>query len=234
VDESRHGTAEFWAGPDRLLIDFDSAGVMVNDVEVPLTPTQYRILACLARHAGRVVSVEDLTAEVWGEWYGSGDHVFVYIHHIRDRLGPCGRLIRTRRTMGYLLQGDPLPEGEPGGAMPRLDGRRLDGRRLDGRGTYLLSFDLDSLLLAIEPNGEFLGWEASQILGTRFAIEGIDVEAISRLAQSLVESGDGIFTGPNSIGHADGRRIGVTATVRITLTDGVRTGYAIEVSVDGD
>ena len=65
--------------------------------------------------------MEDLIREVWGEWYGSHDHVFVYIHHIRERLGPCGRLVQTRRTMGYILRGDPPP-----------DGRVVDGRPLDG------------------------------------------------------------------------------------------------------
>ena len=223
MDASRGDFAEFWTGSDRLLIDFDSAGVMVNDQEVALTPTQYRILACLARRAGQVVSVEELTADVWGEWYGSADHVFVYIHHIRDRLGPCARLLRTRRTMGYLLQGDPIPDGHPSTRTAS-----------DGAVPYILTFDLDSTLVSIEPAGSFLGWEASQIVGTPFAVEGIDVAAIARLTQRLVDAGDQIVTGPHSISHADGSRVAVSASVHITLTDGSRTGYAIEVTIDED
>lgn len=214
---SRNGTAEFWAGHHRLLVDFDAVGVHVDGEEIRLTPTQFKILACLARHAGRVVSVEEITAEVWGDWYGSGEHIFVYIHHIRERLGPCGRLIRTRRTMGYLLQDDPaLDHAEPA----------------QGPDGYVLSFDWDSRLLSIDPDGDFFGWEPSQIVGTRFEVDGIDVTALAGLAEVVLGAGDRIFTGSNAIGHADGSRVAVAATVHVTLTDGQRSGYSIHITVD--
>ena len=100
VDLPPAGTSRFHYGIHNLRIDFASASVYVDDQDVILTPTQYRILAFLASRAGSVVSARDIIDAVWGEWYGPVDHVFVYIHHIRNRLGPCGRLIRTRRTLG--------------------------------------------------------------------------------------------------------------------------------------
>ena len=218
----RQGTWEFWAGRDRLRIDGAAVSVTVKDEDVALTPTQFKILACLAKRAGTVVSMEDLIREVWGEWYGSHDHVFVYIHHIRDRLGPCGRLVQTRRTMGYILRGDPPP-----------DGRVVDGRPLDGTAptwTHRLGFDLQSRLISVEPEGDFLGWPAADIVGSPFAIEGIDTSVIALLTEKMLEAREAILSGPFAVRGPDGAAIPVDITVQITLADGVRSGYWIEVT----
>ncbi|MGC3999459.1 MAG: DUF4198 domain-containing protein [Anaeromyxobacter sp.] len=52
------------AGPPR--IDLARREVTVGGVEVRLTPTEYRVLALLARHAGKVLTHRQLLREVWG------------------------------------------------------------------------------------------------------------------------------------------------------------------------
>ena len=94
----------FSSGTSHLRIDLAARSVEVDDLEVALTPTEFNVLACLARRAGTVVSTRELIEEVWGDWFGPVDHVFVHVHHIRRKLGPCGALIVTKRTAGYLLR----------------------------------------------------------------------------------------------------------------------------------
>lgn len=218
----RQGTWEFWAGRDRLRIDAAAVSVTVNDEDVALTPTQFKILACLAERAGTVVSIEELIREVWGEWFGAHDHVFVYIHHIRDRLGPCGRLVQTRRTMGYILRGDPPPDGTP------RDGRPLDSTARTW--THRLGFDLQSRLISVEPEGDFLGWPAADIIGWPFAIEGIEASVVALLTEKMLEARETILSGPFAVRGPDGAAIPVDITLQITLADGARSGYWIEVT----
>ena len=72
---------------------------------VDLSPTEFRLLACLLRHQGRVLSRAQLLELVWGHGYtGQSQVVETYVSYLRrklDRLGPP--LIHTRRGAGYLL-----------------------------------------------------------------------------------------------------------------------------------
>jgi len=225
------GIREFWADEDRLRVDFDAASVYVNDRETPLTPTQYRVLACLAANAGAVISSADIIADVWGEWYGSDDNLFVYIHHIRAKLGPCGRLIRTKRTMGYVLQADPPPGGHANGAVSAVPRHDHSPKSPDGTSNYLLTFDLESRLVGIAPDGPFFGWEIERLLGSPFAIAGLDVLAIERIVNTLRLAADDIVDGPESVAHSDGSQVPVRSTLHLSLLHGSREGYAIELVV---
>jgi two-component system OmpR family response regulator len=72
---------------------------------VDLSPTEFRLLACLLRHQGRVLSRAQLLEHVWGRGYtGQSQVVETYVSYLRrklHRLGPS--LIHTRRGAGYLL-----------------------------------------------------------------------------------------------------------------------------------
>jgi two-component system, OmpR family, response regulator len=76
------------------------AGVLVD-----LSPTEFRLLACLLRHQGSVLSRAELLEHVWGHGYtGQSQVVETYVSYLRrklHRLGPS--LIHTRRGAGYLL-----------------------------------------------------------------------------------------------------------------------------------
>jgi two-component system KDP operon response regulator KdpE len=49
-----------------LVVDFDERSVSVSGLEVKLTPTEYAIVAELARAAGRIVTHAQLLRELWG------------------------------------------------------------------------------------------------------------------------------------------------------------------------
>lgn len=76
-------------------------------IPVELSPTEFRLLACLLRHQGQVLSKAQLLRQVWGpDFTGQSQVVDTYISYLRrklDRLGPP--LIQTRRGQGYTLHG---------------------------------------------------------------------------------------------------------------------------------
>jgi two-component system, OmpR family, response regulator len=74
---------------------------------VDLSPTEFRLLACLMRHQGTVVSRTELLRSVWGRGYtGQSQVVETYVSYLRRKLGRLGPpLIHTRRGVGYVLHG---------------------------------------------------------------------------------------------------------------------------------
>jgi len=74
---------------------------------VDLSPTEFRLLACLMRHQGTVVSKAELLRSVWGRGYaGQPQVVETYVSYLRRKLGRLGPpLIHTRRGSGYVLRG---------------------------------------------------------------------------------------------------------------------------------
>ncbi|HSN44357.1 MAG TPA: response regulator transcription factor, partial [Propionibacteriaceae bacterium] len=90
-----------------LTVADDGATVTMNGTIVDLTDTERRLLAHLARHAGRVVSKAQLLAAVWGYDGYDENIVEVHISSLRRRLEAHGpRLIHTVRGRGYRL-GEP-------------------------------------------------------------------------------------------------------------------------------
>ncbi|WP_069803221.1 response regulator transcription factor [Thermogemmatispora onikobensis] len=75
--------------------------------EIALTPTEYRLLAYLAQHAGRVVTQDLLLERVWGAEYVGESHMLqVNINRLRRKLedDPAHpRYIRTKVGVGYML-----------------------------------------------------------------------------------------------------------------------------------
>ena len=93
---------------DELSIDLARRVVTVGKEEVRLTPIEFRLLACLARHAGRVLTHEQLLREVWGPGYSAQHHyVRVYVAQLRQKLehDPARpRWIVTEPGVGYRLR----------------------------------------------------------------------------------------------------------------------------------
>ncbi|NJA34195.1 response regulator transcription factor, partial [Clostridioides difficile] len=56
---------------DKLLIDFDKRKVIVDDVEVHLTPIEYNILSLLAKYHGKVLTHNFIIKEIWGSVIGN-------------------------------------------------------------------------------------------------------------------------------------------------------------------
>jgi two-component system KDP operon response regulator KdpE len=75
-----------------------------------LTPLEYRVLDCLARHAGMIVTQAQLIREAWGpERLGDSRGLRSYIRMLRQKLEPDPRQPRyllTEVGVGYRLQAD--------------------------------------------------------------------------------------------------------------------------------
>ncbi len=91
-----------------LQLDLARRRVSVAGAEVRLTPIEYRLLATLARHAGRVLTHEHLLREVWGPGYTSQHHYLrVYMAQLRHKIerDPARpKLLLTEPGVGYRLR----------------------------------------------------------------------------------------------------------------------------------
>jgi len=87
-----------------LCLDADACQVTVGGHEVLLTVTQFRLLAELARHWGRVCSREELLQSLWAPGQPVGVRVVdTQVRRIRRKLGPARHYLRTVRGFGYCL-----------------------------------------------------------------------------------------------------------------------------------
>jgi two-component system, OmpR family, KDP operon response regulator KdpE len=86
-----------------LRLDVARHGAWVGEEPLRLTPTEFRLLACLAAHAGKVVLHEDLLTHVWGpEYRDAVEYLRVTVLHIRQKLSG-GSVIQTVPGVGYKL-----------------------------------------------------------------------------------------------------------------------------------
>ena len=78
----------------------------VNDVEAPLSPTEYRCLYALVLNAGRVVAHRRLLRYATGGEAGEPSHLKIYIARLRAKLRTAGAtdgLVESVRGVGYRL-----------------------------------------------------------------------------------------------------------------------------------
>jgi two-component system OmpR family response regulator len=75
-------------------------------VPVELSPTEFRLLAYLMRHQGRVLTRAQLLENVWGwDYSGESQIVETYVSYLRRKLDPLGPpMIHTQRGVGYSLR----------------------------------------------------------------------------------------------------------------------------------
>jgi len=89
----------------RVTIKFGAHEVSVADVPVELTPTEFRLLAALVRHAGQILSAEQLLALAWNDPLGvAPGRVKFGVLRLRRKLGqPAsgGQFIEAVRGFGY-------------------------------------------------------------------------------------------------------------------------------------
>ena len=86
-------------------IDLLSRRVWSGGAEVALSPREFSLLACFARHPGQALSRERLLAEAWGYEHDPGTNVVdVYVGYLRRKLGDPAA-IETVRSAGYRLAG---------------------------------------------------------------------------------------------------------------------------------
>jgi two-component system, OmpR family, KDP operon response regulator KdpE len=91
-----------------LRVDLDKREVTSGGRSVRLTPIEYRLLVCLARHPGRVLTHGQLVKEVWGGAAGvAAHHVRVHMAELRKKIedDPARpKLLITEPGVGYRLK----------------------------------------------------------------------------------------------------------------------------------
>lgn len=93
-------------GPLRL--DLAAHVAWLDGAELRLTPTEWRLLALLAQHAGKVLTHRQILKEVWGPNQVEHTHyVRVFMAELRKKLEPDParpRLLVTEPGVGYRLR----------------------------------------------------------------------------------------------------------------------------------
>jgi DNA-binding response OmpR family regulator len=88
-----------------LDVDLPARRAWLNGRELALSRKEYDLLAELVRHAGRVVTREELMDRVWDpNWFGSTKTLDVHMGWLRRKLGDepaAPRFIHTVRGVGF-------------------------------------------------------------------------------------------------------------------------------------
>ncbi len=91
----------FWK-KEGLSVDMEAHRVMVDDVDIELTATEFKLLVELVHRQGRVLTRDQLLNRVWGyEFEGYARTVDTHIRRLRQKLGPYAAFVETVRGVGY-------------------------------------------------------------------------------------------------------------------------------------
>lgn len=98
-------TGEYRTGD--LVIDYKKHRVYESGRDVMLTPNEFRIVALLGKHAGRVLTYKFIMQELWGPALGSDNKILrVNMANIRRKIEPVPnepRYIFTEIGVGYRM-----------------------------------------------------------------------------------------------------------------------------------
>jgi two-component system KDP operon response regulator KdpE len=91
-----------------LRIDFGNRLAFKNDLEVPLTATQYKLFAMFMRNAGKVLTHENILSTVWGPTHTKEtQYLRVYMGRLRRKfeVNPARpRYFVSEPGVGYRLR----------------------------------------------------------------------------------------------------------------------------------
>lgn len=102
ISSPQDAVSETTLAHDNIELDLRTRRVKVQDLEYDLTAREFTMLEFFLRHAGQVLSREQILSRVWGYDHDPGSNVVdVYIRYLRQKLGADS--IQTVRGMGYRL-----------------------------------------------------------------------------------------------------------------------------------
>jgi two-component system OmpR family response regulator len=103
-----HATSQLTCGPVGL--DTKAGRVVVDGAPIKLTSHEYRLLAYLMHHSGRVVSRTELVEHLYDQDFDRDSNTIeVFVGRLRRKLGVD--VIQTVRGLGYLLSPPTGPTG---------------------------------------------------------------------------------------------------------------------------
>ena len=98
-------TGELQVG--NILLDNERHIVLADNKNVVLTLKEYELLRYLMMNENIVLSREAIMSHVWDvDFEGETRTVDMHIKTLRQKLGDCGRQIRTIRGVGYSISAD--------------------------------------------------------------------------------------------------------------------------------
>lgn len=87
-------------------VDLAAHKVTINGEEVPLTATEFKLLAELIRRRGRVQTRDELLDRVWGyQFDGYARTVDTHVRRLRQKVAPYSDWVETVRGVGYRFKG---------------------------------------------------------------------------------------------------------------------------------
>jgi two-component system OmpR family response regulator len=99
-----HATSEIVCGKVRL--DTKSGRVVVDGAPIKLTSHEYRLLAYLMHHSGRIVSRSEIVEHLYDQDFDRDSNTIeVFVGRLRKKLGVD--LIQTVRGLGYIAAAPP-------------------------------------------------------------------------------------------------------------------------------
>ncbi|MCI4680535.1 response regulator transcription factor [Rhodoblastus acidophilus] len=109
-----HASSELTCGP--VALDTRSGRVLVAGAPVKLTSHEYRLLAYLMHHSGRVVSRTEIVEHLYDQDFDRDSNTIeVFIGRLRKKLGVD--VLHTVRGLGYVMEPEPADrDGTSAGA----------------------------------------------------------------------------------------------------------------------
>jgi len=93
-----------------IVLDIEKVLVTKNGEDIPLTPTEFKILTLLMKNPGRVFTKVQIYEYVNGEYYESDENsLMVHMSKLRDKIEDDNKnpkYIKTVRGLGYKMERD--------------------------------------------------------------------------------------------------------------------------------
>jgi two-component system KDP operon response regulator KdpE len=94
-----------------LVVDLSARSVRLAGEERRLTPIEYKLLATLVQHAGKVLTYTQLSRDIWGRHAADGNQrLRIHAQHLREKLNDdpiSPRFILTEPGIGYRFCAEP-------------------------------------------------------------------------------------------------------------------------------
>jgi two-component system KDP operon response regulator KdpE len=104
VQEKQHKDQSIFINGD-LKIDYAAGCVWLQEEEIHLTPSEYKLLCLLAKYVGKVLTHNYILHEIWGNHPYDIPALRVFMATLRKKIEPSGqqKLIQTHIGIGYRM-----------------------------------------------------------------------------------------------------------------------------------
>lgn len=100
---SKYAEEEKFLKAGDIFVDGDKRAVYVKEEHCELTYKEYQLLCFLIQNKGIVLSRDVIMDRVWGADYSESRTVDMHIKTLRQKLKDGGKMIKTVRNVGYML-----------------------------------------------------------------------------------------------------------------------------------